>query len=363
MEEMIKDNVCKVCNTAAPEGSQALEYMKKKLEAFLASQNNLNDEDNENIFEYNYLSKLIVLRDNQEDNISDLKKIKSNIKKTFEENRWRSEAINDYNSKIEKENSSILELIGEDLEKDSLERVAINFSNWNQDLKDKENEFDNFKTKVKRITEELERVNAEIGNIESETASQFVLDSREIFKKINRVFSDTKENKFQNFINQLDKKSNQIFKKINFESFTGEIKFKLNKMQKTNPVEITLEDSQGDVFRANKSLLTSMHISILLAISDLSKEVIDYKFPLIFDAPTSSFGEPKMKQFLNLINKVENQTIILTKDFIGKLPNGDLYIKDDFYNSVKGVNTLWVKLNRPFDFHNLETISTLINKI
>jgi DNA sulfur modification protein DndD len=44
-----------------------------------------------------------------------------------------------------------------------------------------------------------------------------------------------------------------------------------------------------------------MHISILFAISELASENREESYPMIFDAPTSSFGETKSAEFLNLI--------------------------------------------------------------
>lgn len=112
---------------------------------------------------------------------------------------------------------------------------------------------------------------------------------------------------------------------------------------------------------------TSMNISILLAISELANEVRDETYPMIFDAPTSSFGETKTGDFLNLIYQTSNQKIILLKDFIGSIKNADgsikeLYIKDEF-NYVKREKAFWVKLERPFDKHELSTINANVTPL
>ena len=103
-----------------------------------------------------------------------------------------------------------------------------------------------------------------------------------------------------------------------------------------------------------------MHISILFAISELATETKEENFPMIFDAPTSSFGENKTAQFLNLIFETENQKILLIKDFL----NNDkttkaLSIKNEFEN-VRRDKAFWVKLERPFDPNNLKTINTQV---
>jgi DNA sulfur modification protein DndD len=113
-------------------------------------------------------------------------------------------------------------------------------------------------------------------------------------------------------------------------------------------------------YKPNQSLLTSMHISILFAISELASEIQEENFPMIFDAPTSSFGENKTAQFLNLVYETGNQKILLIKDFIQTdKTTKTLLIKKEFEN-VKRDKAFWVKLERPFDPNNLKTINSQV---
>jgi DNA sulfur modification protein DndD len=103
-----------------------------------------------------------------------------------------------------------------------------------------------------------------------------------------------------------------------------------------------------------------MHISILFAISQLVSEIKEENFPMIFDAPTSSFGENKTAQFLNLIYNTGNQKILLIKDFLQTdKQSKTLSIKKEF-DQVKRNRAFWVKLERPFDPYNLKTINTQV---
>jgi DNA sulfur modification protein DndD len=121
-----------------------------------------------------------------------------------------------------------------------------------------------------------------------------------------------------------------------------------------------LQEDGRTFYKPNQSLVTSMHISILFAISELASEIKEENFPMIFDAPTSSFGENKTAQFLNLIYETENQKILLIKDFLNtdKATNM-LSIKKEFEN-VRRDKAFWVKLERPFDPNNLKTINSQV---
>ena len=81
---------------------------------------------------------------------------------------------------------------------------------------------------------------------------------------------------------------------------------------------------------------------------------------MIFDAPTSSFGENKSAEFLNLIFETHNQKILLIKDFLSTDKKSKaLTVKKEFEN-VKRNKAFWVKLERPFDPNNLKTINTQV---
>ncbi|MBV2165308.1 MAG: hypothetical protein KUL76_02085, partial [Kaistella sp.] len=96
------------------------------------------------------------------------------------------------------------------------------------------------------------------------------------------------------------------------------------------------------------------------AISELASEIKEENFPMIFDAPTSSFGENKTAQFLNLIFETENQKILLIKDFLHTdKTTKTLSIKKEF-ESVRRDKAFWVKLERPFDSYNLKTINSQV---
>jgi DNA sulfur modification protein DndD len=125
-------------------------------------------------------------------------------------------------------------------------------------------------------------------------------------------------------------------------------------------VDIELQEDGRIFYKPNQSLLTSMHISILFAISELASETREEKYPMIYDAPTSSFGENKSAEFLNLIYETHNQKILLIKDFLATdKETKALSIKKEFDN-VKRNKAFWVKLERPFDPQNLKTINTQV---
>lgn len=363
MEEMLNEEICKVCNREAKKGSEAYEFMMQRLKTYLESQvteDNEPDKD-EPLFRYDYTNRLDNLSISHEDNLKNLRLIRTKIKELFEFNNDRKKDIEELNEQLEKEKTEREKILGNSsIGAEKLSDVLKNYNAWQRDLKNRNQDQVDYTTKLKSLESELKAKKEEKDKIDTSSANSFLIKTRNILRDIETIFIDTKEKKFDEFIEKLQTKSNNFFKTINIDAFTGTIVFtRRNKVNRTI-VEVELQEDGRTFYKPNQSLLTSMHISILFAISELASEIKEENFPMIFDAPTSSFGENKTAQFLNLIFETENQKILLIKDFLhtDKVTK-TLSIKKEFEN-VRRDKAFWVKLERPFDPNNLKTINTQV---
>lgn len=361
MEEMLNDEICKVCNREAKKGSDAYEFMMTRLKTYLESQVTEDDEHdkNEPLFKYDYTNRLDNLSISHEDNLKNLRLIRTKIKELFEFNNDRKKDIEELNKQLEKEKTEREKILGNSsIGAEKLSDVLKYYNAWQRDLKNRNQEQVNYTTKLNSLESELKAKKEEKDKIDTSSANSFLIKTRSILRDIETIFIDTKEKKFDEFIEKLQTKSNNFFKTINIDAFTGTIVFtRRNKVNRTI-VKVELQEDGRTFYKPNQSLLTSMHISILFAISELAAEIQEENFPMIFDAPTSSFGENKTSQFLNLIFETENQKILLIKDFLHTdKATKTLSIKREFEN-VRRDKAFWVKLERPFDPNNLKTINT-----
>jgi DNA sulfur modification protein DndD len=368
MEEMLKDKVCKVCNRSInPFGSDdetnAYLFMLTKLEEYLNTQlvENNTDLNESQLFKFDYTNRLEILSNNHEDNLKNLRLIESNIKDLFEFNDNRKVEIDKLKEKLENEKSEREKILGNSsIGAEKLIDVLKNYNAWQKDLKNRNQEQIDYTTKLNTLEFELKTKKEEKDKIDTNSANSFLIKTRNILRDIETIFIDTKEKKFDEFIDKLQTKSNYFFKTINIDAFTGTIVFTRRNKVKRTIVEVVLQEDGRTFYKPNQSLLTSMHISILFAISELASEIKEENFPMIFDAPTSSFGENKTAQFLNLISETENQKILLIKDFLhSDKVTKTLSIKKEFEN-VRRDKAFWVKLERPFDSNNLKTINSQV---
>lgn len=364
MEEMLEVQLCKVCNREAPKGSEPYNFMMKRLNEYLTSQAHNEEEKSEptgQLYKNDYTNRLVNMSVSHEDNLKKLRGVRTTIKELFKFNDARKTDINELNKQLEKEKLERAKILGNSsIAEEKLIDVLKNYNAWQDDLKQRYNEQNGYNAILKAVNAELKVKHEEKEKIDRTSANSFLIKTRGILRDIETIFKETKEIKFDEFITKLQSKSNSFFSRINIDSFTGTIVFNKKTSKNKTFVEIELQEDGRTFYKPNQSLLTSMHISILFAISELASETREEKYPMIFDAPTSSFGENKSAEFLNLIYETHNQKILLIKDFLATdNKTKALSIKKEFDN-VKRDKAFWVKLERPFDPQNLKTINTQI---
>lgn len=366
MEEMLKDEICKVCNREAKVGTEAYQYMENNLKQFLTSlEPEKNIEEDEVLFKKNYLRGLVNMSTNHDTSILRFRSVIPEIQEKFDFNKSREEDSMRFQEQIDEEKLERTKILGNSsLSEDRLLDVIKNYNQWQTDIINANRTKVTLEYQFKEASENLALKIEQRDKIGEQTANNFLIKKRDLLKDIERIFKETKERKFDEFLKKLEDKSNEILAKINVDAFVGKIIF-IKKRSASNHTGINVElvQSDGTPFIApNQSLETSMHIAVLFAISDLAAGKKLEEYPLIFDAPTSSFGESKTSTFLNLLHNNTNQKILLLKDFIIKNEDNKLLIKKEF-DSVKRNKAFWVRLDRPFDNGKLSTINTLVSEI
>lgn len=361
MEEMLQDELCKVCNRPAPKESEAYEFMLKRLEEYLRSQQPEKEieVEIEPLFKHDYTSKLLTMSATHEDSLAAVRSIRQTIQDLFEFNEARRAEVNRFTALREKEIEERERILGSsDKGETSLNNVMKNYKYWQRSLVDLLRKEKDYENDIANIGAELKGIREKKDAIDTENANNFLIKTRDILRDVCTIFTQTRERKFSEFIRLLQTKSNDFFQKINVNAFTGEIIFTYRSSQQK--VDIELQENGRKLHRPNQSLLTSMHLAILFAISELASERHEEGYPMIFDAPTSSFGETKTAAFLNILSNSSNQIILLLKDFIvqNKATNS-LEIKPEF-NNVRRSKAMMVKLERPFDSKDLTTINSQV---
>jgi DNA sulfur modification protein DndD len=366
MVEMINDHICKVCGRPAPEGSEAYNFMVKKLEEYKAhtAAKRKAEQDKEalekkELFSGKYVEEIhhlsIRLSGSKEEEVA-------NIKTEIADRLALEDRI--------KEDLAELEAKIQDAEDDKA-RLLIQAGNVSEDMLQKtftdikgmfeqkgraekrlvelEGELTDLKIQEADLQKKFDDLNPQSGQVRVYRDVHHVLDA--IFK----AFKNAKNENLRRFLGALEDKANEYLSKLSANDFHGEIRLRQTADDST---EIRLFSSNStEIKNPSGSQETVMYMSVLFAISDFSDEKRDENYPLIFDAATSSFGDSKEEEFYNVIDKLNKQCIIVTKDFITK----DQLRLEEIDQLTCGVYRIRKAPN--FDDRNLATIRTLVEKI
>lgn len=366
MEEMIHDNVCKVCGRVAEEGSDAYNFMVKKLEEYkkhveIKLKNELESKkiEEEFLFKNDYIEELHNL------SISLSGSNESNIARIAQDIIDRRELVDHLSHDLKGVEEKIQDIM------DEKARLLIQAGNIPESVLEKDfndvkglfNQKGRAEVRLTELKKELEKLESQMKDCQNkmddlDPQSSKVKECRNVYKALEEIanaFGVAQKENLRNFLVELEEKANYYLEKLSVNDFHGEIHLVQTADEST---EIKLFSSNGtEIKKRSGSQETVMYISILFAISDFTSEKRDEDYPLIFDAATSSFGDLKEDDFYNVINRIKKQCIIVTKDFMTK---GVVRMDDvDKLNC----HVYRIKKDEGFNQSNLATIRTTVEKI
>lgn len=366
MEEMIHDHICKVCGREAPEGSDAYRFMVEKLNEYKqhalaeAETQKAKNEEPEQLFKNTYTEEIHSISLNLGGFNESVVTGKANDIKE------KVDLVNFLKGKLEKVEESIADMedekariliqadgVSEEMLTKSFSDLKGYFeqkSNAERKINDLERELKDLKDKEKYIKDQLDDLNPCKGQVK---VYKRVHDA---FDRILSAFVNAKEKNLTLFLQSLEERANNYLAKLNANDFHGIVK--LVRTVNNDSAVIKLYSSNGvEITKPSGSQKTTMYMSVLFAISDLTTLKREEDYPLIFDAATSSFGDTKEDDFYNIIDNLEKQCIIVTKDFLNKSA-----LKMDEINKLT-CSVYRIKKAEGYNDEDLSTIRTTVEKV
>ena len=313
MQEMIDDEICKVCGRPAEKGSDAYNFMVNKLNEYLdhirkeseAAQKQ--EASVKPLFENTYINELhtrsIQLSGDTEQELMGLATVIAD-RLSFVQSRKQD---------LERVNKDLTEA------EDAKMQLLIQTPDLTEEMLIKNfKDFKGLSDSSKRASLDLQELNHELEVLEAqkqelkERQNQIVPSNGivRVYQKVHitlerimKAFEAAKNRNVEEFIQTLEEQANIYLKKLNADDFRGVIKIKRTA---DGSARINLYSS-NDTLIANPggAQKTTMYMSVLFAISKITTLKRDEDYPLIFDAPTSSFGEFKEDIFYNIIDNID----------------------------------------------------------
>lgn len=374
MKQMLQEHRCKYCGTEAPEGSAAYEHIKKMLDEYQNKLEesleeikipqvpplNLGDNVRTLAGESRSLLRSLEAADYQS-KIENAKRINEEIHEKIEKAHAR---IGSLNNDIERElaNSST----GKDLMHyvDDWQEVA----QWHEDYGRAESAIASLSARLPEIRRELREKQDKYDKMVSNDKNRQYMDIYKLAVLFERSLVSLEDKTYTNFLADISDRANEYMRKITVDDFRGIITMEPVRSGKSKgAVDVLLKDNrQAIITTPNKSLLTTKCISVIFALADFNQERQSGNgYPLILDAPTSSFDAGKDKSFYKSISKLSSQCLIFTKSFLFKKNDekGEYSIE---MASLKDIDcpVYRIKKNQEgFDQQDLSTIETIVEPI
>lgn len=319
LEEMIDDECCKVCGRPAPKGSEAYEFMVQKLQEALSNRQKQQKTEDEDIFKFDYIEELQHLSISygglkEKSVVNRTNAIKQELEfiddRTKEMQKWQ-QALDDA---INEKSRILAQLNG--VSEEDINRSAKDVRDFITRHETAQNRLGELRVLLDGLRKQKEEKEAErsildTGNKEVTRLGRIYT----IFDHINKAFISARETNRRSFISHLKALSNKYLSELSGNDFHGVIE--MIRSQETESIDVMLRSENGSlVTNPSESQKTTMYMAVLFAIAKITADRRETEYPLIFDAPTSSFSGMKEKEFYEIINKIEKQCIIVTKDML-----------------------------------------------
>lgn len=371
MKEMIDDEICKVCGRPAPKGSDAYEFMCHKLNEYLAhiaSEVNKKSGTKEdvdkplfpNLFINELHSRQIKLSGDTEQEISKIATTISDRLEFVTKRKTELTEVDKQLQELETEQNDLLMQSG--LSSDLLDKSISDLRGFFDAKSRAENRVSELETTLKYKESARAEIQEKLSQLEpTSSMTQVYQRVHTAFEKITKAFANAKEQNINNFLQMLENESNKYLQKLNKNDFYGIIR-----IRKTinNSARIELYSDNGTrIENPNGALKTTMYMSVLFAISQITTLKREQDYPLIFDAPTSSFGGFKEDTFYNVIDTIDKQCVIVTKDLLNiDKETGQKALDFSTINKLS-CSVFRIEKVEPFNDKDLSTIQTVVKQV
>lgn len=363
LQKMIDQEICMCCNRPAEKGSDAWKYIKQRLDEFMESTTVSKDTDKiEPLFVNNYISELQKRENILSDNLPDILKLRYKISEAIAFNNRLHNDVRKLESNIDNEFEQKKRILAQSdgLTEDQLLANFENISNWTNQQRDAEDRIKTLKAKRNEHRAILEDNQNKLGNLAKGTTAELYKNFWDIIRRIAKAFKEAKEANKTNLLHMIEDESNIFLDKLNVDDFKGTIR--IIEKGKEEAEAVLMNNDNTRIFNPNTALRTTYLMSVLFAVGEIASRKKESPFPLIFDAPTSSFTEKKESEFFDVISKLNKQVIIVTKSFLHDNGNGIQTLKTSEVKKLNG-RVFRIEKKRPFDDRKLGTIQTVVTPI
>ncbi len=308
IQQMLQEHICKVCGTAAPEGSDPYEHIaqhinEKALDREVAIINTLSDT----------ADTMKMAMDHLPDDVSDFKEqlraTQGEIDRVREIIDYKEDELRLVAERIEEEKK--IKVDRSDLEKVNLVQLNKDRDRLFVDLEASKGRIDHLAGRMDEIERNLHEKEKESEQLISQSSNEIERKRMQLAGRI----KDHAERLHQDFLGKLlqdiEHEANEYFNNMTRTNaaLSGNVRVDYKNQ------EVYTVDEQGrrmtNINQANK---VSLQISFVAAVLSVSNKVWEKHFPFVADAPISALGGNNKLSSIKTMIDIFRQSIIIIKD-------------------------------------------------
>lgn len=362
MEEMLDEEVCKICGRPAKKHSAEWNFMFQRLEEYKESLKTDTDLEIEPLYEHDFIVELQKRDTTLNDNLAEISKLRKKINDAIAFNNRMHDEVKKYENALQAEFENKKRILAQTdgLSEEQLLANYTNISNWMDQKNKAESRVTYLKGQQVVHNKQLEDAQQSLSKLSEGTTAAAYARTALMINHISKAFKSAKEANKKRLLNAIEDEANLFLEKLNTNDFKGTIR--ILEKQNGQGEAVLMNSDNTRIFNPNQALRTTYLMSVLFAIGKLSSDRDKSEFPLIFDAPTSSFTEAKESEFFNVISSINKQVIIVTKSFLKEIEGGELILDKQKVDAISG-RIFRIEKKKPFNDKALETIQTIITEI
>ena len=310
LEEIIAKKNCFVCGSDTSEGTEAYDWVVKRIEEQDVYLKEMEDFSNNLEFSkkferfigsiQDYPNMLRVSIDFIDKQYVDSEEKMEGLQAQYRILLKKQRSIDEQLEEVKKKHGvNPVEQAGEgDLVDNRIKSSRFILAREQRRLEASKEALTNSKSELKSAGKELERIGKKTGTT---TVSETEWKNISIF--LEDIFKRVQENARKDLLNKIEVRANEFYQKFTeFENgYKGEVRIS---------EDYTIEFDAG----LNTSHHDRKKMSIINAMLSLNQEALDIYYPFISDAPSSNFDIPTTHKYLLGIKDIFKQSIIMTKD-------------------------------------------------
>ena len=314
------------------------------------------------LFKYNYIEELQKSDTTLTDNMGKITKMRHDILELISLNNRLHNDIKKIDDNLDQAYETKKRILSQTdgLTEEQLMANFNNISSWMNKQRSAENRIEVLNDQRVKHQQRLDEAQLQLAKLAEGTEARLLVNIWQMMYQIKKAFESAKEQNKKRLLENIEDKANVYLDKLNIDDFKGRIRI-VEKPGGQGEAILTNTD-ETRIFNPNTALKTTYLMSVLFAIGQLSSERKETEFPLIFDAPTSSFSDAKESDFFKVVSQLDKQIIIVTKSFLKEDGNGGMILDQSKVNNIEG-SVYRIEKKRPFDDRDLGTIQTVVTKI